>query len=125
MVKWGVKSTSALGANLALLTLWVDHIGIPPELAVLINIPLITSVAYVVTDRWVFSAHKSPEGARAHLKQYAGMMGVNLSGKVVNYALYVVLLRVIDYRLAWVIGAVVVFLYTFAGNRRWWAETAA
>jgi len=51
------------------------------------------------------------------------MMTVNLSGKAVNYLLYVVLLRVIDYRIAWVVGAVTVFLYTFAGNREWWRRT--
>lgn len=122
LTKWGLKSTAALGANLALLTIWVDHAGIPPELAVLINIPLITSVAYIVTDKWVFSRHESPSGLRGHVRQYVGMQAVNMSGKLVNYLLYVILLRYIDYRLAWVVGAITVFLYTFAGNQRWWAR---
>jgi len=39
LVRWGVKSTVALGANVALLTVWVDGLGVPPELAVLINNP--------------------------------------------------------------------------------------
>jgi len=61
VVRWGVKSSLALAANVGLLTVWVDGIGVPPEAAVLLNIPLITSVAYVVTDKWVFSGQPSPD----------------------------------------------------------------
>jgi putative flippase GtrA len=69
----------------------------------------------------VFNDHDSADGWRGHLRRYVAMLTVNNSAKLGNYLIYVVLIQVgLDYRLAWVIGAVAVFLVTFGGNREVW-----
>lgn len=125
-VRWGVKSVGGLAANLALLTLWVDYLGIWPELAIGINWVLISIAGYAVTDRWVFREADSPRGVGANLKRYVGMQSVMAGGKAVNYVLYVGLMWAgVEYRVAWVVGAVVVFAATFTGNKVLWESAVA
>lgn len=120
-VRWGVKSVGGLAANLALLTVWVELAGVPAEYAVALNWLLISVAGYVVTDRWVFQAAETPGGVRANLRRYLGMQSVMALSKGVNYALYLALLWAgVEYHVAWVAGAVVVFVVTFAGNRLLW-----
>jgi putative flippase GtrA len=121
MVKWGLKAVGGLALNLALLTVWVDGLGFAAWWAVGINWVLISLVGYVVTDLWVFRGEDSPAGLVSHIKQYVGMQTVMATSKGANWAIYVALLSVgVDYRVAWLTGAVVVFLGTFAGNAILW-----
>lgn len=120
-LRWGIKSGIGLSINLALLTVWVDGVGIPPELAVFINWALLSVYGYVLTNRWVFEDTKPVVGARAHAKQWLGMQGILAGGKVVNYVAYVVLIHVgVEYRVSWVLGAVLGLAISFGGNRAWW-----
>lgn len=125
VAKWGVKSVGGLVANLLLLTLWVDGIGIPPALAIPINWVLISIAGYMVSDQWVFAdLHDGDSTLREHAQRYVSMQSVMAAGKLVNYGLYILLLPVVDYRVAWVIGAVVVFAVTFNGNEAVWRRLA-
>lgn len=119
--RWGIKSVGGLIVNLTLLTVWVDYLYIWPEVAIGINWVVVSIAGYVVTDRWVFQDGDSPETGIGTIKRYLSMQGIMASSKVVNYAIYIVLLHVVDYRIAWTIGAVTVFLYTFGGNRKLWS----
>lgn len=121
-LRWGVKSGVGLGMNLVLLTVWVDRFQIPAEVAIFINWLLLSVYGYVVTHRWVFDETKSLSGIREHTRQWLGMQGILAGGKAVNYVVYVVLLQAIDYRLAWVLGAVVGLAVSFGGNRTWWVS---
>lgn len=122
MVRWGVKSVGGLAANLLLLTLWVDVVGFAAWWAVGINWVLVSIVGYLVTDNWVFRDAKSASGLVDNVKRYLGMQGVMSAGKAANYAIYIGLLSVVDYRVAWATGAVVTFTVTFAGNRWLWTR---
>lgn len=126
LVRWGVKSVGGLVANLALLTVWVDGLGVHPALALVANFVVISLASYVVTDRWVFADGVTPTGLREHVRQWAGTEAAMLGGKVANYVLYLALLPVVDYRVAWVAGAGATFLLTYGLNKWWWdGRTAA
>lgn len=124
LVAWGVKSVGGLALNLALLTVWVDGLGVSPELAIFPNWVLISVLGYVFTDRVVFPDGVSPVGYVATLRRYLGMQSVMLLSKGINYGIYVALLWFdIDYRVAWAIGAVVTFSVSFAGTQTLWNKT--
>jgi putative flippase GtrA len=120
--RWGVSAVGGLLANLALLTLWVDGVGVPAWAAIGINWLLLSVTHYAVADRWVFAQAASATSVRGHVRQFSGMQAIMTSGKLVNYLLYLGLLRVVDYRIAWTVGAVVVFCWSFGANRKWWAR---
>lgn len=120
---WAGKALGGLAANLVLLTLWVDGLGVGPAVAVFPNFVLISLASYGLANRYIFPEGVTPESLRGHAIQYAGMQAATLTGKVANYALYLVLLPRVDYRLAWVVGAVATFLLTFALNRAWWSRS--
>lgn len=123
-VRWGIKSSVGLGINLALLTVWVDGVGIRPEFAIWINWALLSVYGYVVTQRWVFDETKSINGVRGHARQFLGMQGILGVGKAINYVVFVALIWVgLDYRVGWVLGAVVGLVVNFGGNRAWWTST--
>lgn len=120
-IRWGIKSVGGLLANLGLLTIWVDGLGLAAWWAVGINWVLISLAGYVVTDGWVYQETPSPSGLVANARRYVGMQGVMGLSKVANWGIYVVLLPVVDYRVAWAVGAVVTFIATFAGTRTLWS----
>lgn len=123
--RWAVKSVGGLAANLALLTVWVDGLGLAAWWAIGINWLLISAAGYVVADRWVFRATPSPTGLVAHARQWLGMQSVMAASKLANYLLYLALLPVVDYRLAWAVGAAVTFAGTFLGTRLLWDRPQA
>jgi len=104
------------------LTLWVDGLGFAAWWAVGINWVIIAMAGYLITDQWVYQNASSPSTLCAHVKQFAGLQGVMTSSKAVNYALYVLMLGSVDYRLAWTAGALVSFGLSFMGSRYLWAS---
>lgn len=121
--RWAIKSAVGLGINLALLTVWVDHAGIPAEIAIWINWALLSVYGYVLAGQWVFEDTKSITGVREHARQWLGQQLIQGGGKVINFAVYYAILGVVDYRLAWVIGAAAGFAVSFGGNREWWTNS--
>lgn len=122
-LKWLAKSVGGLLANLKLLTLWVEYANLSPAIAIIPNFFIISVVGYTVTNRWIWPDGVTPSNVRGHLTQYAGMQAANAGGKMGNYAVFLVLLPFVDYRVAWVIGAGVTFLITFSLNKRWWERS--
>lgn len=125
MMRWGVSSVGGLVANIALLTVWVDHAGLHPAVAIVPNFVLLSTASYLVTNHWIFPEGVSPSGIREHVTQYAGTEGAMLAGKGANYLVYLALLPVLDYRVAWVVGAVATFLVTFGLNKWWWTARSS
>ncbi len=121
-VRWAIRALGGLLANLALLTLWVDYFGVPEWFAVLPNWVILSTVMYVVNDRWVFAELGSPGSVIGHVRQFIGSESIMVAGKAFNYVLYLGLLPLTDYRIAWTLGAVAAFVVTFAGNRWWWGR---
>jgi len=124
MVLWGVKAVGGLAANLLLLTICVDGVGLDPAVAIFPNFVIISAIGYTLTNRYIFSDGVSPTSLRMHAVQYAGMQAANLGGKAVNYLIFLVLIPMMDYRLAWLAGAVATFLVTFALNKAWWERSS-
>jgi len=122
MVRWGVSSVGGLVANIALLTLWVDIVGLHPAVAIIPNFVFISAASYLLASHWVFPDGVSPSSLVGHIRQWAGTETAMLAGKVANYIIYLVLLPRIDYRLAWIVGAVATFLVTFSLNKWWWTR---
>lgn len=119
-VRWLIRAGVGLAANIVLLTLWVDYVNIPAWLAIVPNWVILSLSMYAVTDRWVFKELRSPHGLREHATRFVGSESIMTASKAVNYLIYVALLGIVDYRLAWIIGAGVTVVLTFAGNRWWW-----
>lgn len=120
-VRWGMKSGLGLGINLVLLTVWVEKAGIRPEYAIFINWVLLSVYGYLITHHWVFKDTKELTAPLDHVRQYVGMQGILAGSKVLNYAIYVLLIHVgLDYRASWVVGAGVAVLASFGLNREWW-----
>jgi len=122
--KWFLKSAGGLVANLVLLTLWVDGFNLHPLAAIAINFVVISCAGYVLAMQWIFPDGMQPISVRGHLKQYIGMQLANATGKVGNIIIYAALLPVVDFRLAWLIGAVTTFGLTFGLNKVWWERSA-
>lgn len=123
IIKWGAKAVGGLAANLALLTVWVDGLGIHPAIAIGINFVVISIAGYALANAWIWPDGVSPVTWPGHLRQYAGMQAANFTGKAANYVLYLALLPVADYRVAWAAGAVATFLLTFGLNHVWWSRS--
>jgi len=121
-IKWGLKSLVGLALNIALLTVWVDYVGVSPALAIFPNFVLISLLGYTVTNRWIWPDGVTPTSLSGHARQYAGMQTANLAGKAANYVLYLLLLPFLAYQTAWVAGALMTFTVTFLGNRWWWTR---
>lgn len=125
-VRYGVKGGAGTLANIGLMSILVELGGFRPEVAAIVSTCVLLSLGYVVMNRWVFSKQQSPRGLRAHLRRGASYYAVILSGKAVNYVLFVALLSIgVWYPAAWFVGAVTVFLGTFSANRWLWLEGTA
>lgn len=120
LLKWGLKGVAGLAANLALLTVWVEVVGLPAWLAIAPNFVLLSTAGYLVASRWIWPDGVSPSSWRGHAVQYLGQQTAMVAGKAGNYLLYLVLLPVVRYQLAWFVGAVTTFLLTFVLNQWWW-----
>lgn len=123
LLKWGAKAVAGLALNIALLTVWVDYVGVSEALAIIPNFLIISTLGYTVTNRWIWPDGVTPDTITAHARQYLGMQAANGTGKLANYAIYLVLISWVPYQLAWVIGAVLTFAVTFALNNWWWQRT--
>lgn len=124
MWRFGVKGVGGLAANLALMTVFVEWAGIPPQFAVIISAVVLMLVGYQVVNRWVFGDHDGPDNLKAHLKRSLTFYAVQWGGKAVNYVIFIGLLDRVPYQAAWTIGAVSVFFVTFGANRWVWTRSA-
>jgi len=121
--RWFGKSVLGFLAGMGLLAVWVDGVGIRPELAIGINHVLIAVWNYWLADQWVFQNHQSPTGAGGHIRQFAAFQGVMLAANASKYVLYLGLLWLgVWYLLAWALAAGALFVLSFAGSRRLWAS---
>jgi len=121
MVRFGLKGGTGVLVNLALLTVFVDVVAIPPEWAVFCAWAITLVPGYIATDKWVFSIFPSPEGVVGHGQRGGVFYAIMWGGKALNYGIYLVLLHVgLFYQGAWVAGAVAVFPITFGLNYVVW-----
>jgi putative flippase GtrA len=123
--KWGLKSVGGLAANIFLLTVWVEYIGLSPAVAIIPNFFIISTGSYIITNTWIFPHGVSPSGFYEHAAQWVGMQSAMLGSKGLNYILYLALIPVVDYRLAWIVGAAATFFVSFTLIKLWWERDHA
>jgi len=122
LIRYGCKAVGGLVVGLALLTVWVDVVGIPPAWAALFNMGFLGVVGTAVLDRWVYRETMPATTLRGFATRFAGAQGAMLTSKAVNYLVYLALLSVVPYQAAWVVGAVVSFGLSFLLTRGWFAR---
>jgi len=122
LVRYGLKAVGGLVAGLALLTVWVDVVGIPPAWAALLNMALLGVIGTAVLDRWVYRETMPATSIRGFAKRFVGTQGAMLASKSVNYLVYLALLSLAPYQAAWVAGAVVSFGLSFLLTRGWFGR---
>lgn len=121
MIRYGAKGALTTVANIALMGALVELVSMPPALAALVSTAALLLVGYQLMNHFVFPERSTPSSTRGHLRRGASYYGVILSGKAVNYALFLALLDVgVPYPVAWFVGACIVFLGTFSANRYLW-----
>lgn len=114
MLRYGAKGGATMLGNICLMALLVERGGLPPEVAAIISTSAMIAVGYVLMTYWVFPSGTTDSHARRGAAYYVTIVG----GKLANYGLFLALLRVVPYPVAWVGGAGVVFLGLFSVNRR-------
>lgn len=121
--KFGAKGGTGVVVNVILLTVLVDFVGIPARWAIFVAWAITLVPGYLATDLWVFSVFPSPDTATQHGQRGTLFYAVMWIGKGLNYVIYFVLLEVgIFYQGAWVVGAIVVFPWTFGANYWLWKK---
>lgn len=126
LVRYGAKGTLTTTLNVGLMAALVELLGFEPALAAIVSTCTLLVLGYTLMNRWVFADAPTPDGAREHLRRGVAYYGVILSGKGINYALFLGLLAVgVWYPAAWLIGSVTVFFGTFTANRWVWKREVA
>jgi putative flippase GtrA len=121
MIRYGLKGGSTLLANVSLMSVLVEIVGLPPEIAAILSTTAMTVVGYLLMYHWVFPS-SDPD---SHLKRGVTYYLLIFTGKAVNYVLFLALLAVVPYPVAWIGGAGIVFLGLFTANRRLFKEGVA
>jgi len=118
--RYGVKGAAFVALNVAVQVVLVEAGGLRPEVAAALSTAAMPLLGYVAMNRFVF-----PDAATAsgwgYVRRFGQYYAVNLSSKAVNYALFLALLWAgVWYPVAYVGGAAIVFVGTFAANRWLW-----
>lgn len=124
LIRYTIKAVGGLAIGLALLTVWVDIVGIPPAWAALLNMALLGVIGTAVLDRWVYRGTRAATSLRGFAERFAGVQGSMLASKGLNYLLYLVLLPVLPYQVAWLAGAVLSFSVSYLLTRGWFGRLA-
>jgi putative flippase GtrA len=119
LFRYAVKGGAFVALNIAVQIALVESGTLRPEWAALVSTALMPLGGYVAMNRFVFRT--SADGLRGHAKRFVQYVSVNYTSKVANYALFLAFLWLgLWYPLAYLLGAALVFLATFAINRRLW-----
>jgi putative flippase GtrA len=119
VLRFAITGGSGLIINLLLLAVLAEIGSVPQRLAAIVSTGLVLLGGFLLTDNWVFSEASTDKSTVTD--RSLGYFVVMISGKLVNYVLFLVFLSIgVPYLLAWVLGSVLVFLLTFTGNRLFW-----
>jgi putative flippase GtrA len=112
LTRFGVVGITAMTVHW-LVVWWLVPMGIVPLLANLIGFAIAFNVSYLGHRNWTFASD------RAHRATFWRFLTVALSSFVINEALYFVLLKFLDYRIALAIVLVAVAALTFVASKLW------
>lgn len=111
-------------ANVLFLVVLVEVGGVPEQYGAIISTVTVLLGSFTLTNWWVFAAAPSEPSAGSVLKRGVSYYAIMLTGKGINYLLYLLILSVgVWYPVAWIVGSVVVFVGTYTANRLLWYNT--
>lgn len=120
-IRFAVVGGTGLVVNTATLILLVEVIHVPETIAAVFSTLLILGGGFIATNWWVFASVDKRNTAEGLLKRGSSYYAVMLTGKAINYGIYIILLSFnIWYPVAWFLGSLSVFLGTFISNRLIW-----
>lgn len=121
LVRYGSKGALTTTLNIGFMAALVEWVAFEPAIAAVVSTCTLLTLGYAIMNRWVFPDADGPDGAEGHARRAASYYAVILTGKGVNYALFLALLAAgVWYPAAWLIGSVTVFFGTFSANRWVW-----
>lgn len=124
VIRYGLKGAAFVGLNIAIQIVLVELGGLRPELAAALSTAAMPLLGYVAMNRFVFPDAGAADTRRGYAKRFAQYYGVNLSSKIVNYALFLAFLYAgVWYPVAYFIGAALVFVGTFTIHHWLWHGT--
>jgi putative flippase GtrA len=112
LARFGLVGVTAMAVHWIVVWLLVP-LGIAPLLANLIGFATAFNVSYLGHRNWTFASD------RAHGTTFWRFLTVALSSFAINEALYFVLLKFLDYRIALIIVLVAVAALTFVASKLW------
>lgn len=120
-VRFAVIGGAGLVVNTVTLILLVEVVQVPEKIAAIFSTLLVLGGGFIATNWWVFASVNKTNTTEGLLKRGSSYYTVMLTGKAINYGIYVILLSFnIWYPLAWFFGSVTVFAGTFMSNRLIW-----
>jgi len=122
VVRYATKGAAFVALNVAAQLVLVERGDVAPAIAAAVSTATMPLLGYLVMEAWVF-----PDAAAVrrwgHLQRFGQYYAVIMSSKVANYLGFLALLAVgVWYPVAYVAAAGVVFLASFALNRRVWVS---
>lgn len=121
VVRYGSKGAFMTVLNIGFMAVLVEWLAFGPAIAAVVSTCTLLTLGYAIMNRWVFADAVAPDGAEGHARRAASYYAVILTGKGINYGLFLGLLAVgVWYPAAWLLGAVAVFFGTFSANRWVW-----
>lgn len=120
-VRFAVIGGTGLLANTAILMLLVEVVQVSEIIAAIFSTLLVLAGGFIATNWWVFASVDNGNTTKGLLKRSSSYYAVMLTGKIINYGIYLILLSFnIWYPLAWFFGSITVFAGTFISNRFIW-----
>jgi len=117
--RYGLKGGAFVLVNVAVQILLVEFGSLHPAVAAAISTALLPLAGYVVMNRFVFPDADTSSGRG--VRRFGGYYAVIMSSKVLNYGLFIAFLAVgVWYPVAYLLGAILVFVGTFSANRWLW-----
>lgn len=121
LFRFGITGGAGLVANLVLLSVIVEILGFHEAYAAILSTSIVLLGGFILTNWWVFSSIDSKDSPKGLMKRGISYYAIMLSGKGINYIIYLILLSYdIWYLMAWIIGSFLVFIGTFSANRFIW-----
>jgi len=120
VIRYGIKGAAFVVLNVAVQVVLVETGTLTPPLAAALSTAAMPFLGYVAMNRFVFPKAGAASGW-GYAKRFGQYYAVNMSSKVVNYAIFFGLYSVgVWYPVAYLIGAGFVFIASYSIHRWLW-----
>jgi len=121
LTRYGLHGAAFVLLNISIQIFLVEVGGLHPAIAGALSTASMPFFGYVLMNRFVFPKAGAEPRPRQYLTRFVQYYAVNMVSKIINYALFLGFLFVgLWYPVAYLCGAIIVFLLSFIVNRRLW-----